>query len=145
MKRRDFLVQSALLTAGVGLAGRSDPLAALTRGERRAQQSADFRALAMRALDAARSAGAEYADVRISRNRTQQITTREQRVTGLADTETFGLGVRVLADGAWGFAASYNLAPDELVRAARQAVSQARANASTRKQPVALAPTAGPS
>src|SRR5687768_14031405 len=103
MKRRDFLVHGALHAAGVGLLGRGYPLSALDRD---LWQADDFRALAMRALDAARSAGAEYADVRINRNRQQSISTREQRVLGLADNETFGFGVRALAGGAWGFVAS---------------------------------------
>ena len=64
----------------------------------------------MRALDAAKSAGAEYADVRISQNRNQAILTREHRVQSLSDSETFGFGVRVLVKGAWGFAASRELA-----------------------------------
>ena len=63
----------------------------------------------MRALDAAKTAGAEYADVRISQNRNQAILTREHRVQALNDTETFGFGVRMLVDGAWGFAASREL------------------------------------
>src|SRR5687768_3551800 len=103
MKRRDFLLQGALLTAGVGLGGGAQPLAARII---QAQQSSDLRALAMRSLDAARSAGAEYADVRINRNRQQSISTREQRVLGLGENETFGFGVRALAGGAWGFVAS---------------------------------------
>ena len=94
----------------------------------------------MRALDAAKSAGAQYADVRISHNRNQNIFTRERRVQGLVDTETFGFGVRVLVDGAWGFAASRELTRDEVPRVARQAVAQARANRSVLVRPVTLAP-----
>ena len=94
----------------------------------------------MLALDAAKSAGASYADVRISRNRNQAISTRERRVQNLVDNETFGFGVRVLVDGAWGFAASRELTRDEVSRIARQAVAQARANRTTLVRPVTLAP-----
>ena len=94
----------------------------------------------MLALDAAKSAGASYADVRISRNRNQAISTRERRVQNLVDNETFGFGVRVLVDGAWGFAASRDLTRDEVARVARQAVAQARANRTTMVRPVTLAP-----
>ncbi|HEU4564865.1 MAG TPA: TldD/PmbA family protein [Gemmatimonadaceae bacterium] len=94
----------------------------------------------MRALDAAKSAGASYADVRISRNRSQSIFTRERRVQGLVDNETTGFGVRVLVDGAWGFAASRDLTRDEVAAVARQAVAQARANRSALVRPVTLAP-----
>jgi TldD protein len=99
-----------------------------------------FKDLAMLALDAAKSAGASYADVRISRNRNQAISTREQRVQNLVDNETFGFGVRVLVDGAWGFAASRDLTRDEVARVARQAAAQARANRTTMVRPVTLAP-----
>ena len=57
-----------------------------------------------------------------------------------SDNETFGFGVRVLVDGAWGFAASRDLTRDEVARVARQAVTQARANRTTMVRPVTLAP-----
>jgi TldD protein len=91
-------------------------------------------------VDAARTAGAQYADVRIQQNRTQSVSTREQRVQGLSDSETFGFGIRTLVDGAWGFAASHDLSALEIERVARQAVAQARANRSALVRPVALAP-----
>ena len=94
----------------------------------------------MLALDAAKSAGAQYADVRISQNRNQSISTRERRVQGLVDTTTFGFGVRTLVDGAWGFAASRDLTREEVVRVARQSVAQARANRAALVRPVTLAP-----
>jgi len=94
----------------------------------------------MLALDAARSAGAQYADVRISRNRVQSINTRERRVQGLSDNETFGFGVRTLVGGAWGFAASSDLTRDEVARVARQAAEQAKANRAALVRPVVLAP-----
>jgi TldD protein len=96
--------------------------------------------LALLAIDAARSAGASYADVRFNRNRTQAITTREQRVQGLVDNETMGFGVRALVNGAWGFAASRDISRDEVARVARQATQQAKANSLTLVRPVVLAP-----
>ena len=54
--------------------------------------------LAALALDAAKSAGADYADVRFVRNRNQNVSTREQRVSGVSDNETYGFGVRTLVD-----------------------------------------------
>jgi TldD protein len=96
--------------------------------------------LALLALDAAKSAGAGYADVRFVRNRNQSVTTREHRVSGVADNETYGFGVRTLVDGSWGFAASRELTRDEVSRIARDAVAQARANRSALVRPVVLAP-----
>ncbi|MFL5609039.1 MAG: TldD/PmbA family protein [Gemmatimonadaceae bacterium] len=100
----------------------------------------DLKQLAHVALDAARTAGATYADVRFSRNRTQSLFTREQRVQGLVDNETQGFGVRTLVNGAWGFAASRDITRDEIARVARQAALQARANSATLVRPVVLAP-----
>src|SRR5215470_1828902 len=59
-----------------------------------------------RALDAAKQAGATYADVRLVRRRSEAVATREDRVERVDATETYGVGVRVIAQGAWGFAAS---------------------------------------
>ena len=98
------------------------------------------RALLLRALDAARSAGASYADARIGQNRSQAVATRERRVQALSDTETAGVGVRALVDGAWGFAATRDLSPDAVAAVARQAVAQARANRRAQVRPVELAP-----
>jgi len=100
----------------------------------------DLKSLAHVALEAARSSGASYADVRFSRNRSQSLFTRERRVQGLVDNETQGFGVRALVNGAWGFAASRELTPDEVARVARQAALQARANSLTLVRPVVLAP-----
>src|SRR5690348_3633282 len=100
----------------------------------------NIRELAGIALDAAKGAGAEYADVRFVRNRNQNVSTREQRVSGVSDNETYGFGVRTLVGGAWGFAASRDLTKDEVARVAKQAVAQARANRSAQVRPVVLAP-----
>lgn len=82
----------------------------------------------MRALDAARSAGAAYADVRIVRLRSESVTVRNRNVEGLTADETLGFGVRVIAGGYWGFAASNRMTLDEAVRVAQQAVRIARAS-----------------
>jgi hypothetical protein len=62
--------------------------------------------LAAVAPDAAKGAGAEYADARFIRNRNQNVSTREQRVSGVSDNETYGFGVCALVGGCWGFSAS---------------------------------------
>src|SRR5712671_671486 len=100
----------------------------------------DLKQLAGVALDAARAAGATYADVRFNGTRTQSLFTREQRVQGLVDNETQGFGIRALVNGAWGFAASREVTRDEVARVARQAALQARANGVTVARPVTLAP-----
>ncbi len=140
MKRRDFLLHSAAATAALGagsalLPGHADGAVPGDTIDRAASRD-----LAMRALDAARAAGASYADFRLNGNRTQALGTRERQITFFNDAETFGFGVRVIANGAWGFAASRDLNPEEVVRVAQQAVAQARANATTQSRPLELAP-----
>ncbi|MBI1967695.1 MAG: TldD/PmbA family protein [Gemmatimonadetes bacterium] len=133
MDRRDFVKSSA----AVALAGLIAP--PVRAGI--PQADAATRELCLRALDAAKAAGATYADVRVNRNHSQSVSTREQQITGASDSETFGFGVRVLAGGAWGFVASRELTKDEAARVARLAVTQAQANRRAVRRPVTLAPT----
>ena len=141
MKRREFVRHSAVAAAGLGLVGNSDlkhgVLSTSTFG---AGIAPDREAMAMAALNAAQMAGADYADIRISTNRTQRMSTREAIVTGVRDSETSGFGIRVLVDGTWGFAASRDVSTDEVARVAQVAVAQARANRAAQRRPVELAP-----
>ena len=98
------------------------------------------RELAMLALDAAKSAGASYADARVCRNNSRFIAASQTRIAGLGDNETFGIGIRVLVGGSWGFAATSELTRDEVARTAKQAVAQAKANRVAQRRPVQLAP-----
>ncbi|MFN2231125.1 MAG: TldD/PmbA family protein [Anaerolineae bacterium] len=93
-----------------------------------------------RALNLAEVEGATYADVRLVRRETQDITVKNGVVQRLALNETQGFGVRVIADGAWGFASSHDLDPDEIDRVTAQAVEIARASALTRAEDVDLGP-----
>jgi len=137
--RREFLQLSS--AAALGLAAyRLPPQYRIAAPTAPPLTDPTFKELAMRALDAAKSAGAEYSDVRISQNRNQAIQAREHRVQSLTDSETFGFGVRVLVKGSWGFAASRDLSADEMVRVAKQAVAQAVANRAALERPVVLAP-----
>src|SRR5579883_278607 len=58
------------------------------------------------ALNAAKAKGASYVDVRIGRYRNQFIITREDKVLNTVDTESYGIGIRAIANGCWGFAAT---------------------------------------
>lgn len=95
--------------------------------------------LAQLALDAARSAGADYADVRIIESRDQTVATRNGEVESLLDTESLGLGVRALLKGAWGFAATGEMGREAAASAARQAVAVAKASGRVRSGQLALA------
>ena len=101
------------------------------------------KALADTALSAATAAGASYCDVRIGRYLNQFITTRDARVEDIVNTESIGIGVRVVAKGAYGFASTNDLSPDAVAAAARQAVAIAHANARLQAEPVQLAPVKG--
>jgi TldD protein len=91
-------------------------------------------------LDAAKSAGADYADMRLGLRRSQMVSTRERQASGLSDSETFGFGIRVLVAGSWGFAASSKVTKDEVAAVAKRAVAQAKANRAAQSRPVVLAP-----
>ena len=81
------------------------------------------------ALDSARSRGAQYADLRIVRNREERIVVRNGVVETLSSDESVGLGIRALFDGSWGFASTRDLTVVAADRAAGQAVQIARASA----------------
>ena len=88
-----------------------------------------MRDLTDRALDTASAKGAGYADVRVVRRLEESIAIKTGRVEGVASGESEGFGVRVLVDGAWGFAASHVLTTAEADRVAGEAVRIARASA----------------
>jgi len=96
--------------------------------------------LAQLALDVASGSGAQYADVRVATYKRQLISAEDERVSGLRDSEDSGFGVRVLVNGAWGFAGSCTLTADEVKRVALQAIGVARASASALAKPVSLVP-----
>jgi len=139
MRRREFIARTALAGGALSVLDLRELLGRLAHPDDFAF-AAQERELAFRALDAARAAGATYADVRVSRNHSQSVSTREQQITGLSDNETMGMGIRVIASGSWGFVATNVLTAAEVEAAARQAVAQARANAVSQRQPVELAP-----
>ncbi|HEU4774027.1 MAG TPA: TldD/PmbA family protein, partial [Lysobacter sp.] len=99
--------------------------------------------LADDALTAAREAGATYCDVRIGRYLRQAVMTREDKVQNVMNGESSGVGIRVIVDGAWGFAATNQLTSDGVVQAARQAAAIARANAKVQTEPVQFAKAPG--
>ena len=81
------------------------------------------------AVDVAKRLGAVYADARIVEIRNQHIMTEDQRVSAIHDQESAGIGIRVILDGAWGFAATSRLDKDSVEKAAKQSVAIARAGA----------------
>ncbi|UPL49282.1 TldD/PmbA family protein [Hymenobacter sublimis] len=145
MKRRDFVGLTGLATGAMflpaipGLGGDLvDPARLLEQVD-----PAIKKRLADAALNAAKSAGASYADVRIGRYLNQSIFTREKQVQNIANGESYGAGVRVLANGTWGFAATNTVTEAGMAKAAQLAVQIAKANSKVQKEPVKLAPQKG--
>ena len=144
MKRRDFIYltgmgATAAMIPGIPLMGRPiDPERMIERVDPALKkQMADV------ALNAARSAGASYTDVRIGRYLNQFVVTREDRVQNIVNTESYGMGIRVIANGGWGFAATDRLDNDSIAQAAKLAVSIAKENSRLLSEPVQLAPQKG--
>ncbi|WP_230632436.1 TldD/PmbA family protein [Sphingomonas sp. Leaf37] len=142
MHRRDFLAVTGLALGGgvvPSFLGRAIAAEEL-------QSTIDVavkKRLADAALNAAKSAGATYCDVRVGRYMRQFVITREANVQNVVNTESLGTGVRVIADGAWGFSATNDMTPEAVAKAAQLAVAIAKANAKTQTAPVQLAPTPG--
>ena len=93
-----------------------------------------------RALNTVKTKGAAYADIRIVRRTTQRIAVKNGSVQELELEESHGFGVRVLADGAWGFASSHHLTGEEVDRTAALAVMIAKASARANQAKVDLGP-----
>src|SRR5690349_12781556 len=144
MRRRDFVQ-----LAGLGLGGLALPANLLGREiaveEMLAPRLAgsEKKSLADVALNTARSNSATYADVRIGRYLNQFISTRENKVQGIVNTESFGVGIRVIVNGTWGFASTNNVTADGVKKAAERAVAIAKANSKFQKEAINLAPVQG--
>lgn len=141
MKRRDFL-QYAGLSAGAIM------MPSMLMGNHIAEEALllpgmsilDKRKFADIALNTAKSMGATYADARIGRYLNQYVFTREDKVQNVVNTESFGIGIRVIANGTWGFASTNSVTEAGIKKATQQAVAIAKANSKIQKEPVKLAP-----
>jgi TldD protein len=144
--RRAFLAGSACTAASLRFAeklfGAPDATAA--------KPNPALEKLAAVALHEAQKQGATYCDIRINRYRDQYCGYRlspprggsgTDEVPFAGDSQSFGFGVRVIAKGQWGFAASPEVNEGEIARITREAVTVAKANSVLQAQPVLLAPT----
>lgn len=121
LSRRDFMRLSAAVAAAGILLPSTKPVAAQS-------MTSSERELLLHAIDVARSAGAQYADGRIIRTQFEAIGAREQMITQVQSTDSFGINVRALVGGSWGFSATQNLTRDAVAAMAREAVAIATAN-----------------
>src|SRR5260370_21461421 len=92
------------------------------------------------ALGAASVRGVTYSDARVVALLNRSLTTKNGRVGHASESESLGIGVRVIAEGAWGFAASQDLSRAAVETAAARAVEIAKASARVKREDVRLAP-----
>jgi TldD protein len=145
MKRRDFIQLSGM---GLGaMMGSTIPvLGNMVSAEHLLEPGADIatkKRLADIALNATKSRGATYTDVRIGRYLQQFVFTRETKVQNITNAESYGVGIRVIANGTWGFAATSDVTTEGIAKCAETAVAIAKANAKIQREPVILAPQKG--
>jgi len=99
-----------------------------------------MRNLAHSSLNVASLRGASYADARIVAQLSRALTTKNGKVGSASDAESVGISVRVIADGAWGFAASEDLSQAGVDATAARAVEIARASARVKQHDIRMAP-----
>ena len=132
LSRRDFMRLSALAAAS-GLVLPRRPVAA------QSMTSTESELLSL-AMDVARSEGADYADGRVIRTQFEAVGAREQMITQVQSTDSYGINVRALVGGSWGFAATQIFTRDAVANIAREAVAIARANNEVAPSTTMLAP-----
>ncbi len=98
-----------------------------------------MRQLAERAVETAKTRGASYADCRIIFTKNEDVTVKNGAIGALNISEDIGFGVRVVAGGAWGFASSPILTPENIDEVAAKAVRIAKASAKLKNEDVRLA------
>ena len=96
--------------------------------------------LALRALDAVTRGGVTYADVRAIETRERDVSTKNGKAGHVSSSESQGVGIRVLAFGCWGFAATSDVSKEGIEAAAALALEIARAGTAAKKGDVVLAP-----
>ncbi len=101
---------------------------------------ADIEKMSRIALRKADSLGAEYADFRYEESYFERLDFADGTAEKLEQSTDRGFGIRVIADGAWGFFSSSLVNPREVSRAAELAVAIAKASARINKLVIRLAP-----
>lgn len=133
--RRQFLKSASLAVAAANIGipgiGYSTPVDVFPRAE-----DPFLRELALKAIDAAISGGATYADVRLTVTRSQRFYYANPPM----ESETIAIGVRALASGAWGFTASADWSLESVAKLGAEAAAQAKGNAWKGVSPIELPP-----
>jgi TldD protein len=145
LKRRDFISLAGMGTTAAFLTGFSAKGNPISEQQLLAGffDAAQKKKMADIALNAAKAKGATYTDVRIGRYLNQSVVTRDKRVQGVSNTESYGIGIRVVAGGSWGFAATEKMDNASIAKTAELAVAIAKGNSKLLTEPVQLAPQKG--
>ncbi len=85
------------------------------------------------AMDAAKSMGADYADIRIQKSTTETIYLHNLSLKNTSTDITEGYGIRVFKDGAWGFAHSNIFKDDQVKATVKRAMDIALLSAKAKK------------
>src|SRR5215467_7109852 len=96
--------------------------------------------IALRALDAVASRGVDYADARALETLERDVATKNGKAASVCSSVSRGVGIRVLASGCWGFAATDDLSSGGIEAAAKLALDIAHSGAVAKTSDVALAP-----
>ncbi len=145
MDRRIFL-KGALATGALALSGLDLQVARAARMNSKpldgslTKPSMPEQSLADQLINYARSLGASYCDIRIVRYLSESVSARDNIITGISANDSYGIGIRVIKDGTWGFTATRNVNEASGKRAVDEAVQMASANAKLRTEPLALCP-----
>jgi len=132
--RRDFLKMTGGALAAATIAN------ALPHKATYAAIGSTEKELLLYAIDVAKSAGAEYADGRVILTQFEAIGTREQKITQVRNTDSYGLNVRALVGGSWGFSATQEWTKEAIAQTAKEAVALAKANDAVAPSQSTLAP-----
>jgi TldD protein len=149
LSRRAFVIQSSLAALAAGCGNGAIPIAvgppptpgtpASPPEPVRPASDETLASVLGKALDEAKRAGADYADARVHQRRHESIRTREDHVVDVTSTESYGLALRVLAFGAWGFASSPRVTLADATDVAHRAVAVAKASSGAQKRKIELA------
>ena len=94
------------------------------------------------ALGTAQARGASYAEARVVHERDRSLATKNGKIATASSFESMGAGIRVIAGGGWGFAATEDLTREGVERCAAEATAIARASATVKERPLELVPEA---
>ncbi len=96
--------------------------------------------LASWALETARLRGASLAEARIVDERHRSLATKNGKIGSASDSESLGIGIRVIADGAFGFSATDDLSREGVESCAARAVDIAKASATVKADELRMVP-----